>query len=545
MRTNLPRRVLAAAAALASALTLATLAPAPALADSGNTLNVVGTSDVSDSNLFAAVLKPGFEKAYPQYQVTYQGNATQQAMNYAKTGQFGALIVHAPSLENQFVAEHYSVEPYGRAIFWGDFVLLGPASDPAGIMTNGQVASDPAAAFAKLAAAGEAGKASFIARETGSGTDVASHAIWAATTGVSTCTVAAADGGGTMPSTSTGACDTSSPTYPSWYHVTGAKQAANIQQADVCASSVSANGDDCYVFTDRGTYQYLKSTNALSSLQIVVRGSSQLLVNSFHAYAINPAAISTGSSINQNAAQAFLAWITSPAAQQAIGQYLNDGSDAPFLPDAAPTLTATSALPAQVKAGKAFSVTGTLKNVVPGTPALAHQQVSLKAVPVADPSAPPLTVATGTTDGQGRFSISYKPTEAATYSLATGSITQIENASLSPTFGDLLQPATLPLSGTVKVTGAVTLAKAVVRHRKVVLSGTIAPRAAAGAQVVLYAGHPGRKLKPVKTGKVALRASAFRLAAHLKRGTWRVKVVYVNGQSSTQATSKTKKVTVR
>ncbi|MGZ4476639.1 MAG: substrate-binding domain-containing protein, partial [Nocardioides sp.] len=119
-----------------------------------HTLAIVGTSDIADSNLFAAVLKPGFEKAYPQYTVTYQGNATAQAMAFAKTGQFSALIVHAASLENQFVADGFSTEPYGRAIFWGDFVLLGPKNDPAGVMSGGTATADPAAAFAKIAAAG-------------------------------------------------------------------------------------------------------------------------------------------------------------------------------------------------------------------------------------------------------------------------------------------------------------------------------------------------------------------------------------------------------
>ena len=121
-------------------------------AGADHTLAIVGTSDVADSNLFAAVLKPGFEKAYPQYTVTYQGNATAQAMAFAKTGQFSALIVHAASLENLFVADGFSAEPYGRAIFWGDFVLLGPKDDPAHVMSGSGPAADPAAAFTKIAA---------------------------------------------------------------------------------------------------------------------------------------------------------------------------------------------------------------------------------------------------------------------------------------------------------------------------------------------------------------------------------------------------------
>jgi tungstate transport system substrate-binding protein len=95
-------------------------------------VTVVGTSDASDSNLLSAVLKP----AYPQYHLNYVSLGTGAAINYAKAGSASALLVHAASLENQFVAGGYSDEPYGRATFYGDYVLLGPASDPAGVLAN-------------------------------------------------------------------------------------------------------------------------------------------------------------------------------------------------------------------------------------------------------------------------------------------------------------------------------------------------------------------------------------------------------------------------
>ena len=46
--------------------------------------------------------------------------------------------------------------------------------------------------------------------------------------------------------------------------------------------------------------------------------------------------------------------------------YLSAGGDPPFLPDAAPSLTAAT-LPAEVPAGK-VTMTGSVSNVVPGTP---------------------------------------------------------------------------------------------------------------------------------------------------------------------------------
>src|SRR5450755_151537 len=123
--------------ALIGLLSLAVLLVTPGLAsaDTSSTLTILGTSDVSDSGLVAKLIQPEFEQAYPQFTFNYLGDATGAAIAEAESGALGAsaLIVDAPSLENQFVALGYSSEPYGRAIFTTDFVLAGPQSDPAGV----------------------------------------------------------------------------------------------------------------------------------------------------------------------------------------------------------------------------------------------------------------------------------------------------------------------------------------------------------------------------------------------------------------------------
>ena len=71
--------------------------------------------------------------------------------------------MHAASLENQFVSGGYSYNnQYGNAIFTNNFVLAGPNADPAGVKANG--ASNVAQAFADVASAGVAGRASFFTR---------------------------------------------------------------------------------------------------------------------------------------------------------------------------------------------------------------------------------------------------------------------------------------------------------------------------------------------------------------------------------------------
>ena len=117
-------------------------------------------------------------------------------------------MVHAASLENQFVADGYSFEQYGRALFTNDFVLGGPNADPAGVMASGK--NDIARAFADVASAGVNGggtpKATFVSRGGTPGTTVSEHGIWQLVSssglspaGLLLCTVSAANGGGETP----------------------------------------------------------------------------------------------------------------------------------------------------------------------------------------------------------------------------------------------------------------------------------------------------------------------------------------------------------
>ena len=389
--------------------------------DAGSTLTVVGTSDVYDSNLVQDVIKPGFEAAYPAYHLDYVSKGSGAAIEYAEAGTADVLLVHAASLENQFVADGYSTEKFGRAVFWGDYVLLGPKSDPAGVMKAAP--HDVVTAFEKIAAAGEAGQAEFVSRGGNPGTTVAEHKIWAQTSGLSTCEVSQDDGGYVSPSTTTGVC-AATIAYPAWYHATGLTQGPNIVNADACNYG---QGIDCYVLTDRGTFAYLESTGALSNLAIVTRdnaadarGGETLLVNSFHAYAVNPAEVASGSDLDPEGATAFLDWLTSPEAQQAIGGYLFEDGDPPFLPSAAPDI--------QLDTNPASRISGRLRNVVPGTPPLAGVEVTLTL------RGRTFTTTTGP-DGSFGFRHFGKP---GPFTLDVPQVSQVENADLDPVFGDLL-----------------------------------------------------------------------------------------------------------
>jgi tungstate transport system substrate-binding protein len=532
LRRHRRRLSVLVAAALALALPAALL---PAVAqDDSSTLTVVGTSDVFDSNLVQTVLKPGFEAAFPQYHLNYVSKGTGAAIDYAEAGTASALIVHAASLENQFVAQGYSYEQYGRAIFWGDYVLLGPSGDPAGVLANAP--HDIVGAFQRIAAAGAAGTANVVARSGTPGTAVQEHAIWALTSGVTTCTLSVANGGGASPSTTTGDCP-SSISYPSWYHPTGLTQGPNIINADAC----NYPGGNCYVLTDRGTFNYLQATGAVSNLKVVTRdnaptatGGGSLLVNSFHAYALNPAKFVTNPNvaINLPAATAFLNWVTSPVAQAAIGRYLSAGGDPPFIPDAAPALTKTP-LPATVQGGKTFTVAGTLSNVVPGTPPLSGVRVSLQRVQkTASGQQERIIVDGATTDASGHYYLTYKPLRSQAYWLTVGATAKVEAANLSPVFGDLLAPTSRWL-GRVSVVGNPRIRHVSTDNGGLRLRGRLRPYVlGTDAKVVLWA-VPRDKIKAMGLHRIASRhiragATHFDVRFNLRPGDWTFKLRYVN-----------------
>ncbi|MGH2896690.1 MAG: substrate-binding domain-containing protein, partial [Solirubrobacteraceae bacterium] len=471
---GLARRRLAAPILVVLAGLAMMIAPALAGADTSSTLTVVGTSDLSDSGLAQNLIQPAFAKAFPQYTFKYIGTGTGTAVSDAESGSVGAsvLIVHAAALENQFVGNGYSYERYGRAIFTNDFVFAGPSGDPAAVASNG--AHNIAQAFADVASAGIAGKATYVSRGGTPGTTVEEHQIWSlvqsanlAPSGLLLCTVNATSGGGDapiaaghgvtasgQPCPNSGALPTAS-ALPSWYVATGLTQGPNVLAANACTGHASG-ANTCYVLTDRSTYDYLASgsdpAGTVPNLKVLTRGpqpagapgGANALTNYFHAYIINPS--KPGEAVNLGAARAFLDFLTSPALQAQLKTYLPnaDPGGPPFVPAASPIISAK--LPARYKAGKPATIRGTLTNAEVGYPALGDKPVTIDRV-VNNLSVP---VATGRTDSKGAFTIRFVPPVNGSYELTTSQISQLEDTSLTPAFGDLLSPAaTTPVRITV------------------------------------------------------------------------------------------------
>jgi ABC-type tungstate transport system permease subunit len=537
-------------AALLGATILALLAPAVANADSAGSLTVIGTSDVSDSGLVANVIQPDFHAAYPQFTFKYIGTASGTAISEAESGSQGAsvLIVHAASLENQFVAGGFSYNNgYGYAIFRNDFVLAGPGGDPAGVGSNGS--NNIAQAFADIATAGMNGKATFVSRGGSPGTTVEEHQIWSLVlqnnltpTGLLLCAVSATLGGGETPIASgqgvtasgqpcpnSGALPSGS-ALPSWYVTTGLTQGPNVIAANACTVGTSG-ANTCYVLTDRGTYDYLASgldtAGTIPNLTVLARGpqpatapgGADALINYFHAYIVNPSA--PNETVNLTAAQDFISMLTSTSFQSQLSTYLDDTSDAagpPFVADASPQLTEVG-LPTTSPAGKRVTVTGTLSNTEPGYPALAAQTVSVDEIVAGTP----VVVASTKSNTDGTFSVTFVPRTSGFYQVATGVISQVENSTLSPPFGDQLSPAaTTPVYLTLQGTPmAHSLGIQAIAQRlgKLTVKGKISPAPVeGGAKIVLFAISLQTGAVQ-KVGSTALGAgrTAFAIKAKLPR----------------------------
>ena len=92
-----------------------------------------------------------------------------QALRMLERGDADVAISHAPVRERDFLANHPGW--LYRKIMFNDFVIIGPANDPAGI----RGARDAVEAMARIARSGE----SFVSRGDGSGTDEREQALWA------------------------------------------------------------------------------------------------------------------------------------------------------------------------------------------------------------------------------------------------------------------------------------------------------------------------------------------------------------------------------
>jgi hypothetical protein len=260
------------------------------------------------------------------------------------------------------------------------------------------------------------------------------------------------------------------------------------------------------------------------------------LINYFHAYVLNPAKVPD---VNLTASQDFVNFLTSPTVQDELAGYLpksvtNDPLGPPFVATANPTINATG-IPTTYKAGKKVTVTGNVVNKELGFPALSGVQVSATQV------GNPVPIKSAKTDANGNYKISFTPPVNGSYTITTGSISKVENAILSPVFGDVLSPSASAAT-TVKVNAVITSLKSRSNGASAMVIGSVAPGFGHVKGTVTISGRPaGSRKSYKKLTTVKLQSSDGNFAAAPKpgKGKWQLKAVFADPNQVVASPAKT------
>ena len=238
---------------------------------------VASTTSTVNSGLFEAIV-PQFTKE-TGIDVRVVGVGTGQALRIGERGDADIVFVHHKPSELAFVKNGFGVERL--AVMFNDFVIVGPAADPARIK-GATVATD---AYRKIAAA----KSVFVSRGDDSGTHKKSLEIWNSA-GID----AAAFSG-------------------KWYREAGAGMGATLNIA------VSVGG---YTLTDRATWEKFGNKGDL----VILSEGDPRLRNQYGIIMVNPA---LHGHVKKQAA-AFIDWVVSATGQSAIDRYTVNGKQVFF-----------------------------------------------------------------------------------------------------------------------------------------------------------------------------------------------------------------------
>ena len=241
---------------------------------------VASTTSTEQSGLFGHLL-PAF-KAASGTDVRVVALGTGQALDMGRRGDADLVFVHDQAAEEKFAADGFGLKRF--AVMYNDFVLIGPASDPAKL--RGQ---DISAALQKVATAG----AAFISRGDKSGTHAAEQRYWKSA-GVDINTAK-----------------------PAGYKECGCGMGPALNMAA---------GTGAYVLADRGTWLSFKNR---ADMAVLVEGDKRLF-NQYGVMVVNPA---RHPHVKQALAQGFADWLVSSAGQAVIASY-KIGGEQLFFPNA-------------------------------------------------------------------------------------------------------------------------------------------------------------------------------------------------------------------
>lgn len=258
-------------------LLLAAVATAPLGA--AGTLTLASTTSTLDSGLFDALIPP-FEKKF-SCTVKVIAVGTGQAMRLARDGNADVLLVHDREAEERFVADGYGLERLD--VMHNDFVLVGPAADPAGVR-----GARAAVAFSRIFTAA----VRFASRGDDSGTHKKELKLWQAA--------------GRTPA-------------GGWYLESGSGMEATLR---------IANEKLAYCLVDRATW--LAHRGEIDALALVSEGD-EALSNPYSVIVVSPAKFPW---LNARLAASFAGFVRSPEGQAIIREFGRERfGGALFFPD--------------------------------------------------------------------------------------------------------------------------------------------------------------------------------------------------------------------
>ncbi|MBR0683709.1 solute-binding protein [Roseomonas eburnea] len=246
------------------------------------TITVASTTSTEQSGLFGHILPIFARETGITARVVALG--TGQALDVARRGDADVVFVHDRAAEERFVREGFATER--RHVMFNDFILIGPAADPARIAGLRDINE----ALRRIAAAG----APFVSRGDRSGTHAAELRLWREA--------------GVDPAAGRG----------QWYREVGQGMGPALN---------TAAAQNAYVLADRGTWLSFRNRQ---ELRILVEGDARLF-NQYGVMLVNP---QRHPHVKAADGQRFIDWILSPAGQAAIASYRINGEQL-FFPNAA------------------------------------------------------------------------------------------------------------------------------------------------------------------------------------------------------------------
>ncbi|SIS04195.1 substrate-binding domain-containing protein [Natronorubrum thiooxidans] len=251
----------------------------------GDTLTLTTTTSTYDTGLLDELNAP-FEDRYG-VTVDAVAQGTGAALETARNGDSDVVMVHARSLEDEFMENGYGVNR--RDLMFNDFVVVGGSDDPASIDGSDQVT----AAVTAIADS----ESMFVSRGDSSGTHTKELEIW--------------EEAGLDPTD-----------FGEWYMEAGQGMGEVLAQADQ---------QGAYTLADRGTFLSMQSD---LDLEIHVEGpiedGPERLMNPYGIIAVNPA---VHEHVNYDLAMAYIGYVTGADGQKRIEEYTADGEQL-FFPEA-------------------------------------------------------------------------------------------------------------------------------------------------------------------------------------------------------------------